>query len=52
MVVVNITDIGSQLEVTFETGKTMYVSKNSNNALRQKLEQDYPELYPADETES
>jgi len=50
--VVNITDIGSQFEITFETGKIMYVSKNSNNALRQKLERDYSELYPTDETQS
>ena len=52
MIVVNISDKGDRLEVTFDNGRVMYVSKNSNNALRQKLEQDYPELYPTDETES
>lgn len=46
MTVVNIVDKGDRLEVTFDNGRVIYVSKNSNNALRQKLEREYPDLYP------
>ena len=48
MIVVNIADKSDRLEVTFDNGRVMYVSKNTNNAVRQKLEREYPELYPAE----
>mgnify|MGYP000364805043 CR=1 FL=1 len=48
----SITDMGDRLRVIFKSGKELFVRKNINNALRQKLENEYPELYPEEPTES
>jgi len=46
---ISITDNHNQLRVEFDTGEVMHVGKNTNNAVRQKLERDYPELYPKEQ---
>jgi len=52
MVVKSITDMGDRLLVLFESGREMFVSKNKNNALRQKLEVEYLDLYPVNSNTS
>ena len=51
MIVTSIVDKGDRLEVTFDKGCPMDVSKNPNNAVRKKIQKDYPELYPLDKTQ-
>jgi len=46
---ISITDNHDHLRVEFDTGEIMHVSKNPNNAVRQKLEREHPELYPKEQ---